>query len=215
MPAQGGSMPIGRLHVITDTRAGRDPLPVVRAALDAGAPVVQVRGKELSDGRLYELTCRVLELCASAGATCLVDDRADIAIAAGADGVHVGAQDLPVSAVRRLAPDAVVGATARDPERARALEREGASYLGVGPAYATTSKHGLPATLGAHGVGAVATAVAIPVIAIAGVTAARIPELLAAGAHGVAVIGAISEAADPHAATTELLQALEREASVV
>jgi thiamine-phosphate pyrophosphorylase len=215
MPAQGGSMPIGRLHVITDTRAGRDPLPVVRAALDAGAPVVQVRGKELSDGELYELTCRVLELCASSGATCLVDDRVDIAIAAGADGVHVGAQDLPVSVVRRLVPDAIVGATARDPERARALAREGASYLGVGPAYATTSKHGLPPTLGAHGVGAVAAAVAIPVVAISGVTAAQVPDLLAAGVHGVAVIGAISEATDPYAATTELLQALEREASVV
>ena len=208
-------MPIGRLHVITDTRAGRDPLPVVRAALDAGAPVVQVRGKELSDSRLYDLTCRVLELCASCGATCLVDDRVDLAIAAGADGVHVGAEDLPVSVVRRLVPDAVVGATARDPQRARALEREGASYLGVGPAYATTSKRGLPAALGAQGVGAVAAAVAIPVIAIAGVTASLIPELLLAGAHGVAVIGAISEAADPYAATAELLQVLEREASVV
>jgi thiamine-phosphate pyrophosphorylase len=215
MPAQGGSMPIGRLHVITDTRAGRDPLPVVRAALDAGAPVVQVRGKDLSDGELYELTCRVFELCTNSGATCLVDDRVDVAIAAGADGVHVGAQDLPVAVVRRLVPDVVVGATARDPERARALVREGASYLGVGPAYATTSKAGLPAALGVQRVGEVAAAVAIPVIAIAGVTAARIPELLAAGAHGVAVIGAISEAPDPYAATAELLQVLEREASVV
>lgn len=203
-------MTIGRLHVITDTRPGRDPLAVVAAAVEAGAPVVQVRGKDLTDRELYDLTCRVLDLCAHHGATCLVDDRLHVAVAAGAQGAHVGEHDLPVPAARRvLGPVRLLGATARDATTARAHERDGASYLGVGPAYATTTKIGLPAPLGPAGVASVAAAVDLPVIAVAGVTAARVPELLAAGAHGVAVIGAVSEAPDAHAATEALLRALE------
>jgi thiamine-phosphate pyrophosphorylase len=202
---------IGRLHVITDTRPGRDPLAVVDAALRAGAPVVQVRGKEMPDRALYDLTCLILDRCADHGATCLVDDRVHVAQAAGAAGVHVGEHDLPVAAVRRLVgADGIVGATARDPATAQAHEAAGATYLGVGPAYATTTKNGLPPPLGPEGVGRVAAAVDIPVIAIAAVTAARVPELVAAGAHGVAVTGAISDAADPAAATEELLRALDR-----
>ena len=202
---------IGRLHVITDTRAGRDPLTVVDAALRAGAPAVQVRGKDLTDRELYELTCRVAERCAAHGATCVVDDRVHVAQAAGVAGVHVGDHDLPVDAVRGLlGPEAVLGATARDPMTARAHEAAGATYLGVGPAYATSTKAGLPAPIGTDGVGRVARAVSIPVIAIAGVTAGRVSELLAAGAYGVAVIGALSDADNPFAATEHLLRAIDK-----
>ncbi|MEX2659414.1 MAG: thiamine phosphate synthase [Acidimicrobiales bacterium] len=201
---------IGRLHVITDTRTGRDPLLVVDAALAAGAPVVQVRGKDLTDRALYELASRVVARCAAHGARCIVDDRVDVAQAVGAAGVHVGQHDLPVATARRLLGSAgVLGATARDPETGRAHESVGADYLGVGPAYATRTKDGLPAPLGAAGIRHVARSVGIPVIAIAGVTAARVAELVAAGAHGVAVIGAVSEAHDPFAATAALLRALD------
>lgn len=203
-------MAIGRLHVITDTRAGRDALGVTVAAIEAGAPVIQVRGKELTDRELYELTCRILDACSRHGATCLVDDRLHVALAAGAHGAHVGASDLPVHAARRvLGPSRLLGATARSPEAASRHERDGASYLGVGPAYATTTKPGLPSPLGPRGIARVAAAVDIPVIAIAGVTAQRVADLIAAGAHGVAVIGAISDAPDPHAATEQLLEALD------
>lgn len=204
-------MRIGRLHVITDTRPGRDPLAVVTAAVEAGAPVVQVRGKDLTDRELYDLTCRVLDVCALRGATCLVDDRVHVALGAGAHGVHVGEHDLPVAAARRvLGADGVLGATARNPITGRAHQDAGATYLGVGPAYATSTKAGLPAALGPAGVGAVAAAVDIPVIAIAGVTVERVPELLDAGAHGVAVIGAISDADDAALATEQFLRALEK-----
>lgn len=204
-------MSLGRLHVITDTRLGRDPLPVVAAALEAGAPVVQVRGKGHTDRALYELTCRVLDLSTRHEATCLVNDRVDIALAAGAGGVHLGEHDLPVAAARMvLGEDLLLGGTARDAATARALERNGASYLGVGPCYETSTKSGLPASLGPVRMGEVAAAVDLPVIAIGGVTAALVPELLDAGAWGVAVVGAISEADDPHAATEDLLRAVER-----
>lgn len=202
--------PLGRLHIITDTRPGREPLTVVRAALAAGAPVVQVRVADTAtDREAYELTVQVATLCAGYGATCLVNDRLHVALAAGAAGGHVGADDLPVPAARRvLGPAAILGATARSPGTARNAVVAGASYLGVGPAYATTTKDGLPPPIGPAGIAAVASAVDVPVIAIGGVTAARLPELLAAGAYGVAVVGEVSAAADPARATATLLAGL-------
>lgn len=191
-------MRTGRLHVVTDS------VEVARGALSGGAPVVQVRVKGGTDRELHDLASRVVALCRAAGAVCLVNDRVDVALAVGADGVHLGADDLPVSAARALLPGGVVGGTARDPAGGLALPE--ADYLGVGPAYATTTKSGLPDPLGPAGVGAVAAAVAVPVIAIGGVTLARVPELLAAGAYGVAVVGAV--AADPERATRAFLAAL-------
>jgi thiamine-phosphate pyrophosphorylase len=213
MPAQEGERrmpPIGRLHLITDTRPGRDVLAVVAAGLAAGADTVQVRvPDEASDRQAYELASRVLELCRAHGVTCLVNDRLHVALALRADGGHVGAHDLPVAAARRvLGPAAVLGATARDPAAARQAAADGASYLGVGPVYQTSTKDGLPAPIGRTGVSAVARSVDLPVIAIGGVNAARVAQLCAAGAYGVAVVGAVSEAADPAAATAALWHAL-------
>jgi thiamine-phosphate pyrophosphorylase len=199
-------MPFPRLHLITDSFA------VARAAVDAAGPelAVQVRVEDDVDDRdAYELAAKVVALCADAGALCLVNDRLHVALAVGAGGGHVGALDLPVDAARRvLGPGAVLGATARDPDKAGRAVAAGATYLGVGPAYATSTKDGLPPPIGPAGVAAVAVAVDVPVIAIAGVTATRVPELLESGAYGVAVIGAIGRAPDPGAATIELLKAL-------
>ncbi len=202
--------PLGRLHLVTDVRRDRDPVPVVRAALSVGVPVVQVRVPDhVSDRGAYGLASVIVGLCREAGATCLVNDRLHVALAVGADGGHVGGDDLPVEAARRvLGPDAILGATARDPEAARAAVAAGATYLGVGPAFATATKDGLPDPIGVGGVGAVAASVPVPVIAIGSVTAARVPGLLAAGAYGVAVVTAVSDAADPAAASAELRAAL-------
>jgi thiamine-phosphate pyrophosphorylase len=124
--------------------------------------------------------------------------------------VHVGGDDLPVSIARRLLGDAhELGGTARDAMTARRCQADGATYLGVGPVYATRTKRGLPPPLGLVTLASIAEAVSIPVIAVAGVSAARVPEVLAAGAHGVAVSSAVSEAEDPRGATKELLAALE------
>ena len=128
------------------------------------------------------------------------------ALSAGAPVVQVRAKGCTD---RELYDFALRVAGLRAPVRAGELVAEGADYLGVGPAYAIATKAGLPAPLGAAGVGAVASVVQMPVIASGGVTAARVPELLAAGAYGVAVVGAVSGAADPAAAVRELLRALE------
>lgn len=210
MAASGSRLPgvrgLGRLHVLVDS------VSLAEAALEGGAPTLQVRVKLGSDRRRFETVAAIAERCRNADVTCLVDDRADFAVAAGADGVHVGAEDLSVTAARRVVgPDLLIGATARDARTARSLVAAGADYLGVGPAYASTSKLDLPAPLGVEGVAAVASAVPVPVIAIAGITAARVPEMLRAGVWGVAVIGAVSHADDPREATHELVTILTRE----
>ncbi|WP_431727820.1 thiamine phosphate synthase [Verrucosispora sp. TAA-831] len=203
---------LGRLHLITDTRPGRDPLAVLRAVLPVARTelLVQVRVEDsATDREAYDLTRRVLALCAPYAVDCLVNDRLHVALAAGAGGGHVGADDLPVTAARRvLGPAAVLGATAREPGSAREAVGAGASYLGVGPCHATTTKDGLPPAIGVSGVRAVAEAVTVPVIAIGGVTAADVPALRAAGAYGVAVVGALSGAADPARVAAELIGAL-------
>ena len=124
--------PIGRLHLITDTRPGRDSLCVVAAALAAGADTIQVRVPDSATDRdAYDLAVHVRRLCRNAGATCLVNDRLHIALAVGADGGHVGADDLPVLAARRvLGPHAVLGATAR---RAVSGSRAVAPRTAAGP----------------------------------------------------------------------------------
>jgi thiamine-phosphate pyrophosphorylase len=226
-----------RLHVVTDTRGGRDPLPDVAAALAAARSaqaglVVQVRAKEACDRDLFDLTARVLALRdvqfsfhfgekpadghgrrPEPRVLVLVDDRVDVAVLAGADGAHLGALDLPLAEVRRgLGAGVVLGGTAREPDTAARLSGGGATYLGVGPCFATTTKSGLPDPLGPPGLTAVTQRTTLPVIAIGGVTTNRVPELLRAGAHGVAVVSAVSSASDPGAATTALLRAIEASA---
>ena len=206
------------LHVITDARPGRQPLTVVAAAIAAAERLggchrlaIQVRVEDdVSDREAYELADAVLELCRPHGVLCLVNDRLHVALAVGADGGHVGAADLPVAVARRvLGPHGVLGATCRDAAAARAARRAGASYLGVGPAFVTTTKTGLPSPLGAGAVGAVAAAVPdTPIVAIGGVTAGNARSLIGAGAAGVAVVGAVATAPDPARATEDLLRAL-------
>ncbi|MEU5548592.1 thiamine phosphate synthase [Micromonospora sp. NPDC047793] len=203
---------LGRLHLITDTRPGRDPLAVLRAVLPVARTelLVQVRVEDsATDREAYDLTRRVLALCAPYAVDCLVNDRLHVALATGAAGGHVGADDLPVAAARQvLGPAAVLGATAREPASATEAVGAGASYLGVGPCRATTTKDGLPPAIGVSGLRAVAEAVTVPVYAIGGVRLADVPALRAAGAYGVAVVGVLSAAADPARVAAELIGAL-------
>ncbi len=194
---------VPRLHVLANSASLAD------AAFRGGAPAVQVRIKGTCDAGVLAACAPIVAAAQQAKAVVIVNDRADIALACGAHGVHGGAGDLPVAVLRELlGPDSLVGGTARDPDTALRHQADGASYVGVGPVYATATKAGLPEPLGPAGVEKVAAAVDIPVIAIAGITVARVPELLKAGAHGVAVIGAVAHAPDPAAATAELLEAL-------
>lgn len=200
-----------RYQLCVITRAvpslGRDHLAVAQGALEGGARFLQFREKEMSTRELVETAAALLGLARAFGAVLVVNDRVDVALAVGADGVHVGESDLPVAEARRiLGPKAIIGASAATVESARAAEAEGADYLGVGPIYPTGSKADAGEAIGLGPLAALRAAVRLPLLAIGGITAANAADVIRAGAHGVAVISAVSDAEDMARATAELLQ---------
>lgn len=181
-----------------------DDLALLPAMAAAGVDGFQVRDKTASTRALITLTATVR---AAVGQACLVvDDRVDVALAAGADGVHLGADDLPVEVARRLAPNLLIGATCRSRTAVSDARRAGADYAGFGPLHASASKPGLPAPLGTAAL--TAAAGLLPLIAIGGIDAARARDARRAGAHGVAVIGSIWRHPDPVQAAKELVAAV-------
>ena len=200
---------LARLHVITPAGGPAVAVAAVEEALAAGAPLVQLRVKGMTDRRWWQLAADLVARCRDAGVAMVVNDRVDIAAAVGADGVHLGADDLPVGTARAiLGPRSLIGATCRDVQSARQAEADGADYLGVGPAFASSTKVGLPEALGPAGVGRLAAAVGVPVVAIGGVDAERARTLMEAGAWGVAVCGAAFATSDPRGAIESLVTAV-------
>ena len=183
-----------------------DDVDLLEDLAAAGVGGFQVRDKGATSRELVALTRLVLAAVRPAGATVIVDDRLDIALAAGADGVHLGADDLSIADARRVAPHLVIGATCRDAEAVVRAAADGATYAGFGPVFATASKAGLPAPLGLDAIRG-ATGV-LPLVAIGGIDAAGARECRDAGAHGVAVIGSIWRHPDPVAAAKELVTAV-------
>ena len=200
------------LHVLTDPglARGRSALEIARAAFAGGADVVQLRDKTRPPSELLETARAIAALARSLGRALVVNDHLEIAIAAGAHGVHLGPDDLDVGEARRRWPrPARIGASARTVERARSLVAAGADYLGVGPAFATSTKADAPLPVGTECVARLAAAVPIPVIGIGGIDAANAIEVLRAGAAGVAVVSAVVSAEDVREATAALRRAID------
>lgn len=199
---------VGRLHVIVDT------LALAEVALIGCAPVVQIRLKSGSDRSRFQLTRRIVECCVAAGAQCIVNDRLDLALAAGAHGVHLGADDLPVRAARRVARSGfVIGVSVLAPTASAALTQisevaEHVDYIGIGPVYSTTSKPDIPEPMGEVELEKVARRCDVPLIAISGITPERVPAVRNAGVRGIAVIGAVSQAPDPAKVVVRLRELL-------
>ncbi len=196
-----------RLLVITDDlRDGQDGLVKrVAAAVRGGATMVQVRLKHATGRELVEVT---RALVAAVRVPVLVNDRADVALAAGAAGVHLGASDLPVAAVRRFTPPGfIIGASVGNV--AEQSHSEGADYVGVGPVFPTLSKSDAGEAIGVTGLGSLSALGSLPAVAIGGVTASNAAEAIRGGAAGVAVISAIFGAADPEQAARELRQIID------
>lgn len=193
--------------------AGRSTPEIVSAAVDGGVSVVQLRDKGLSARERLAIGREVRELTRDAGVPLIVNDRVDLAEAIDADGVHLGDDDLPVAVARKiLGEDAIIGRSVSFVEDAVAAEASGADYLGVGSVYATGSKDDIPDdeyAVGTERVSAIAGAVSIPMVGIGRISSENAAEVVAAGADGVAVISAITQAEDPEAATEELRNAVE------
>ena len=199
-----------RLYLITDRAASpRPPVEVVEECLGAGLRAVQLREKDLEVRALLALAAPLCEATRHHGARLLINDRADVALAVGADGVQRTYASLPVAALRGITPPGfLIGASAHSTAEAREAAAQGADFVVFGPVYDTPSKRRYGSPQGLAALEAAATASTRPVLAVGGITPERVPEVCAAGAAGVAVIGAIYGAARPADATKAFLDVL-------
>ena len=206
-----------RLYAVTDRAWAADEEAFwdqVRAAIAGGATMVQLREKHLAEDAFLAEAERFVALCREAGAISIINDNVDIAVKTGADGFHVGQEDLAAGRARQLlGPDKIIGVSAHNAEEARAAQAAGADYLGVGAAFVTGTKTDAK-PISRDIIRAVTAAVDIPVVAIGGISRDNIHRLSGSGICGVAVISAIYGAADIRraaedlkAATREMLQA--------
>jgi thiamine-phosphate pyrophosphorylase len=184
--------------------AGRSSLEVLAAALDAGVRLVQLREKDLTDRALYQRALQFRELTATQNALLIIDDRVDIALASGADGVHVGQEDLPVEATRSLGPDLIIGCSTHSIDEAVSAQAAGASYVNIGPIFSTQTKANVAAALGPQVIDAVKPHLTIPWTVMGGIKPSNIDQVLERGARRVAVVTAVTAADDVRAACAEL-----------
>lgn len=200
-----------RLLVIADLGPdGAPPDPGrVEAALEGGAGILQLRAKHAGARALFEAALALVPLCRAAGVPLLVNDRPDVARATGADGAHVGPDDLPPGAARRVLGELLLGVSARSADRVAAAEAAGAAYLGTGALRPTGTKSEAR-VIGLEGIAAIAASTRIPVLAIGGVRPEDAAALRRAGAAGMAVVSGVLGAPDPEAAARAYVEAWER-----
>lgn len=202
-------------HMILDTdlycltaekfSQGRNNLDVVRAMLDAGIGLIQYREKEKKSGVMYEECLEIRRMTRDAGAAFIVNDHIDLALMVGADGVHIGQEDFPVEAVRRLVGEKMaIGLSTHAPEEALAAVKSGADYIGVGPIFRTFTKEDVVDPVGFEYLEYVAGNLDIPFVAIGGIKEHNVAEVVRRGARCVALVTEIVEAEDIGAKITAL-----------
>jgi thiamine-phosphate pyrophosphorylase len=184
--------------------SGRAAPEVLAKVLAAGVRLVQLREKDLEDGQLYRLAVEFRRQTADAGALFIVNDRVDMALAAGADGVHLGQDDLPLNAGRRIAPELLIGASTHSLEEALAAQEAGASYVNIGPIFATQTKSTPMAPLGPGTLSLIAPRLRLPWTTMGGINRVNIHQVVSRGARHPAVVTAVSAAPDITAAAREL-----------
>jgi thiamine-phosphate pyrophosphorylase len=199
-----------RLYLVLGATPERHPLPdLVRAAAAGGVDVIQLRDKDLDDDELAAVAHATQILCRQLDVVFIVNDRPRVAAEVGADGVHVGQDDMPAADVRELlGEESIVGLSTHAPEEIDAADPALLDYIGVGPVHATPTKPGRPA-VGTELVRYAAAHASLPFFAIGGLDAGNVNEVLEAGATRVCVLRAIAEAANPEAAARELGAALD------
>jgi thiamine-phosphate pyrophosphorylase len=202
-----------RLYLVTDRRQtrGRELVEVVEAALAGGVGAVQLREPDLAARELVELAARLRDATRRHDALLLINDRADVALACGADGVHLPGRSFAVADARALlGPERLVAVSTHRVDEVRAAARAGADFAVFGPVYDTPSKRRYGAPVGLAALARACAASTLPVLAIGGVDAERLAEVRARGAAGAAFVRAVTEAGDPEAAAADLRAAWER-----
>jgi thiamine-phosphate pyrophosphorylase len=201
-------MPDFSLYLVTDRglSLGRDTADIVRAAVAGGATCVQLREKSCGTREFVREARAVRDILAGTGVPLIINDRVDVALAVGADGVHLGQTDMLVADARRLTgPHMLIGVSAECVEDAVRAQTQGADYIGVSPVFATPTKTDTAPPLGLGGVAAIRAAVSLPVVGIGGIGPANAADVIRAGCDGIAVVSAIVSAAAPERAAAELL----------
>jgi thiamine-phosphate pyrophosphorylase len=189
----------------------RDIAQVVAAAVRGGVTCVQLREKTSTTRRFLDLAEALKAALDPAGVPLIVNDRADVALAVGAAGLHLGQDDLPPALARRLVgPDMILGLSAGDLEEAKTVDPALVDYAGIGPAYATGTKQDAGAAIGREGVRSIRAAVGLPSVAIGGINAGNAADVMASGVEGIAVVSAIAGAEDPEAAARQLRAIVDR-----
>jgi thiamine-phosphate pyrophosphorylase len=199
------------VYLVTDRKqtGGRDLEDVLARALEGGVRAIQLREKDLDTVEMFRLGERLLARTRAAGAVLVVNDRVDVAMALGADGVHLTRRSLPPREARALVgPDMLLGVSCHNQEDVREALDGGVDFLVLGPIYATPSKARYGPPLTSEILRRARTICALPILAIGGISPERVPEVMAAGADGVAVISAVLAAPDPTLATREMLEAV-------
>lgn len=189
---------------------GRDDLQWLAAVLAGGARIVQLRDKEASARQLLVKAHAFREQTRAAGALFIVNDRLDIALLSGADGIHLGNDDLPAAEVRRYAPEMLIGVSCNTEEQAKSAAQRGASYYNIGPLFATSTKEGIKEFLGLAAIARFSRRSELPFTVMGGIKEEHLPSLLAAGARRPAVVTAITQAPDMAAATAAMLATIHR-----
>jgi thiamine-phosphate pyrophosphorylase len=196
-----------RLYVVTEAVPGlsRTHEQVAAGAIAGGATMIQFRDKGLDDGLFARTAARLRDLTREAGVRLIVNDRVAIAVAVGADGVHVGRRDGDPRAIRRALPEGMIlGVSATDYRDALDADGCGAQYLGVGPVFPTSTKEDATAPIGTEELARICREVRTPVVAIGGITCQTLPRVIEAGAAGAAVVSAVTRALDMARATRDL-----------
>jgi thiamine-phosphate pyrophosphorylase len=201
------------LYLITDTRlaGSRGVVETVRQAIEGGVTLVQLRDPDASTRWLVQTAEALLDILRPRGIPLIINDRVDVALAVGAEGVHVGQSDMPTEKVRALiGPDRILGLSASTFAEVAGDDLGPVDYLGIGPVFATSTKPKAASPVGFDGLADLVARASLPVVAIGGIKADHVDQALAAGADGVSIVSAIMAADDPEAAARDFSDRIER-----
>ncbi|WP_456321864.1 thiamine phosphate synthase [Palaeococcus sp. (in: euryarchaeotes)] len=197
-----------KLYVITDRRL-KDEILTARESLEGGATAIQMRIKNASTREMIKVGKELRKLTKEYGALFFVDDRVDVALAVNADGVQVGLDDMPVTLVKEIAPNLIIGASVYSLNEATRAEKDGADYLGAGAVFPTSTKKDAR-YLGLEGLKEILKSVKIPVVAIGGINHENVEDVLKLGVDGIAVISSIVGAPDVKKATRDMRRIIDK-----